>query len=188
MSDHNGLRYLFDQSNINATQATWLATLSEFDFEIRYIKGNENQVRDALIKKAQVNHIATVSSYGIELQDRILQVGQQDDKYMVIMHMLQQSTSTGVGIGAGTGTGDQDADYRLTVDGLVMFRDRIYVPNFNELKNLILRELHLKSYSSHQGYQNTLTTVNKFYYWLNLKKEVVEFMARCSDCQQVKVE
>jgi len=62
------------------------------------------------------------------------------------------------------------------------------VPNFNELKNLILRELHLKSYSSHQGYQNTLTTVNKFYYWLNLKKEVVEFMARCSDCQQVKVE
>jgi len=42
MSDHNGLRYLFDQSNINATQATWLATLSEFDFEIRYIKGNEN--------------------------------------------------------------------------------------------------------------------------------------------------
>ena len=62
------------------------------------------------------------------------------------------------------------------------------MPNFNELKNLILRELHLKSYSSHQGYQNTLTTVNKFYYWLNLKKEVVEFMARCSDCQQVKVE
>lgn len=30
--------------------------------------------------------------------------------------------------------------------------------------------------------------MKKFYYWPNLKKEVVEFVARCLDCQQVKVE
>ena len=46
MSDHIGLRYLFDQPNLNARQARLLATLSEFDFEIRYIKGKENQVAD----------------------------------------------------------------------------------------------------------------------------------------------
>jgi len=34
MSDHNGLRYLFDQININSRQAIWLATVTEFDFEI----------------------------------------------------------------------------------------------------------------------------------------------------------
>jgi len=43
-----GLRYLFDQPNLNARQARWLATISEFDFEIRYIKGKENKVADAL--------------------------------------------------------------------------------------------------------------------------------------------
>ena len=48
MSDHNGLRYLFDQPNINVRQARWLTTLSEFDFEIRYIKGKENKVVDVL--------------------------------------------------------------------------------------------------------------------------------------------
>ena len=37
MSDHSGLRYLFDQPNLNGRQARWLATISEFDFEIRYI-------------------------------------------------------------------------------------------------------------------------------------------------------
>jgi len=52
---------------------------------------------------------------------------------MEIMHKLQQS------IGTGIGTSDQDVDYRLMVDGLVRFRDRIYVSNFNELKKLILR-------------------------------------------------
>jgi hypothetical protein len=64
-------------------------------------------------------------------------------------------------------------------DGLVRFRDRIYVPDNSELKKLILREFHVKPYSGHPGYQKTLTTVKKFYYWLNLKKEVAEFVARC---------
>jgi len=51
MSDHSGLRYLFDQSNLNVRYARWLATISEFDFDIRYIKGKENQVADALSRK-----------------------------------------------------------------------------------------------------------------------------------------
>jgi len=42
MSDHSGLRYLFDQPNLNSMEARWLTTLSEFDFEVRYIKGKEN--------------------------------------------------------------------------------------------------------------------------------------------------
>ena len=46
--------------------------LSEFDFEINYMKGKENQVDDAFNRKVQVNHIATMRSYGIYLHDRIL--------------------------------------------------------------------------------------------------------------------
>lgn len=48
MSDHIGLRYLFDQLNLNTWQARWLATINEFDFEIKYIKGKENMVAYAL--------------------------------------------------------------------------------------------------------------------------------------------
>jgi len=51
MSYHSGLRYLFHQPNMNARKARWLATLSKFDFEIRYIKGKESKVADALSKK-----------------------------------------------------------------------------------------------------------------------------------------
>jgi len=72
MSDHIGLRYLFDQPNLNARQARWLAMINEFGFEIRYIKGKENRVADALSRWVQVNHLAAMSSYGTNLQDRIL--------------------------------------------------------------------------------------------------------------------
>ena len=51
--------------------------------------------------------------------------------------------------------------------------------NCSELKKLTLREFHVKPYSGHLGYQETLKTVKMFCYWLNLKKEVAEFMARC---------
>ena len=43
MTDHCGLRYLFDQPKLNSRQARWMALLSEFDFEIKHIKGKENK-------------------------------------------------------------------------------------------------------------------------------------------------
>lgn len=48
MSDHSGLRYLSDQPNLNSRQARWSAMISEFGFEIRYIKGKEKRVVYAL--------------------------------------------------------------------------------------------------------------------------------------------
>ena len=67
MSDHIGLRYLFDQLNLNSRQARWLAMINEFDFEIRYIKGKENRVEDSLSKWVKVNHLATMGFYGTDL-------------------------------------------------------------------------------------------------------------------------
>ena len=57
MCDHSGFWYIFDQPNRNSRQARWLATISEFDFDMWYIKGKEKKVADALGKWIQVNHI-----------------------------------------------------------------------------------------------------------------------------------
>ena len=69
MTDHSGLRYFFDQHNINSRKAKWLDILNEFDFdfEISYIKGKENRVVYALSRRVQVNNISVVRSYGIDL-------------------------------------------------------------------------------------------------------------------------
>jgi len=69
------------------------------------------------------------------------------------------------------------------VDGLFRLRNMIYVLDDCDLKKLILRECHVKSYSGHPGYQNTLTTVKKFCHWLNFKKDEAKFVARCLDYQ-----
>jgi len=64
--------------------------------------------------------------------------------------MLQQDTS------------DQGVDYHLMTNGLVIFRDEIYVSNDSELKKLILRKLYVKAYFGHLRYLKTLKVVKKF--------------------------
>ena len=39
MTNHSGMRYFFNQPKLNARQARWMDILSEFDFEIKHIKG-----------------------------------------------------------------------------------------------------------------------------------------------------
>ena len=39
LTDNIGLKYQFDKKTLNARQARWLAFMSEYDFEIRHIKG-----------------------------------------------------------------------------------------------------------------------------------------------------
>ena len=48
MSNNIRIKYLFDQQNLNARQARWFPFLSEYEFEIKHIKGKENKVLDAL--------------------------------------------------------------------------------------------------------------------------------------------
>jgi hypothetical protein len=43
-------------------------------------------------------------------------------------------------------------------------------------------------YVGHPGYHKTIATIKKQYYWLGTKKEVVDFIARCLECQKAKVE
>ena len=61
--DHCGLKYLFDQATLNARKARWLEFLCEFDFEIKHIKRKENKVANALSRKVQEIHVASLSIF-----------------------------------------------------------------------------------------------------------------------------
>jgi hypothetical protein len=71
MTDHCGLRYIFDQPNLNAIQARWMALLSEFDFEIKHVKGKENKVADALSRSMKTIHLAVVSTCEMNVKERV---------------------------------------------------------------------------------------------------------------------
>jgi hypothetical protein len=43
-------------------------------------------------------------------------------------------------------------DYKLENDEIIMYKGNIYVPNSQEMKNMILREMHNVPYVGNPGY------------------------------------
>eukprot|EP00253_Pinus_taeda_P012699 PITA_12699 len=79
-------------------------------------------------------------------------------------------------------------DYEVSSDGMLLYKKRLFVPNDNSLKKVIMDEFHTSHYAGHPGYQKMLTALRKEYYWPGMKKHVVEYLTRCLECQQIKAE
>jgi hypothetical protein len=62
-TEHNSQNYLFDQPTLNTRQSRWLEVLCEYTFDIKYIKGKENKVADALTMRVHKLHATTISMY-----------------------------------------------------------------------------------------------------------------------------
>jgi len=83
---------------------------------------------------------------------------------------------------------DKYQDYKLEEDGLLRHKSQVYVPDSGELRKLVMYEMHNVPYSGHPSYQKTVTAVRKEYFWSGMKKDVASYIARCMECQRVKVE
>jgi hypothetical protein len=76
----------------------------------------------------------------------------------------------------------------LEDDGLLLYKDKVYIPNVQELKLAILKEMHNVTYAGHLGYQKTVAAVKSHYFWPGLKREIAEHITKCMECQKVKAE
>ena len=70
-TNNMSLKYLFHQLDLNTRQARWLDFLSEYHFELKHIKGNENKIVDALIWWAHMLYEVNLSQTNSDLHDRI---------------------------------------------------------------------------------------------------------------------
>ena len=78
------------------------------------------------------------------------------------------------------------SDLSIDKNGLLQFKNRLYIPDSTELKLTTLDEVHNKPYSGHPGYHKTITTLRKLFYWTTMKGETAKYLAKCQYCQQVK--
>ena len=159
---------------MNARQARWLAFLSEYNFEIKHIKGKENKVADALRRNANLNCLSSVSSYKTKLYDKFEYGVKMDKDYQKLREKV-----------TGNEFKNLKTDFSLNEKGLMLYKNMLYVP---EIKLLILNEVHKSTYSRHLGYEKMITMLRKYYFWANMKNEVSEYIARCIEFQQVEDE
>ena len=85
MTDHISLKYFFSQTDLNARQARWLSFLSEFDMDIKHIRGKENKIADALSRNACHNINILGSSAHIDVEDLVEKVENQDPNHETLL-------------------------------------------------------------------------------------------------------
>ena len=142
-----------DQPELNARKARWLAFLSEYDFEIQHIKGNENKVVYALSRNAKLNFTAAINTYKTDLEEQLEDGIEQDENYRKLQAKVRENLIEILSTG-----------YSLNEKLLLLYKDRQYIPNVPKIKLLILNEIHKTPYSGHLGYQKTITMLIKDYF------------------------
>jgi hypothetical protein len=153
MTYHSGLRYLFDQPKLNVRQARWMALLSEFDFEIKHIKGKENRVVDSLSRSMKVVHLAVASTSESDIKERVKAAQETDAFFKTVTSYLKKEPAR-----------LKYEVYKMFNDGLLTYKGRLYIPNCDDLKRFIMDELHKIPYTGHPGYQKMIMATRRLFY------------------------
>jgi hypothetical protein len=134
-------------------------------------------VANAFSRRVHELHATTISMYQTDIKGIISEAAKEDLHYMELVTKLQQGKMQ-----------QQVEDYKLGNDEIILYKNILYVSNSHELRSMILKDMHNVPYDGHPGYQKKVVAVKRQYYWPGMKKEIAKYIAKCLECQKVKVE
>ncbi|XP_019059018.1 PREDICTED: uncharacterized protein LOC104821897 [Tarenaya hassleriana] len=165
-TDHETLKHLKGQSTLKRRHAKWLEYVETFPYVIKYKKGKDNVVADALSRRHALISIMEAKMLGFEHIKGLY----RDD---VELGDIYEECTKGA-----HGSFYKEADY--------LFRERrLCIPKCS-MRELILQEAHSGALMGHFGVEKTLAIVKEHFFWLHLKRDVERFVARCIACHQAK--
>lgn len=74
------------------------------------------------------------------------------------------------------------------VDGLIRFKNTIWIGNNNKLQQQLIEQMHNSPIGGHFGISATVKRLQSLFAWPGLKKHVTSFVKSCPTCQQAKPE
>jgi len=69
---------------------------------------------------------------------------------------------------------------------VLLWRERIYVPDSITLREEIVTKHHDSELASHPGYTKTYELITRNYWWSRMLEDIKRYVARCEKCQVTK--
>lgn len=166
-TDHNNLKFFLDQEHLNERQQRWVTKVQSYDFEIEYKKGKTNKVADASSRNPLFYSFSAVD---------------EDWKVKVMAEYVKNDFTAKLLDGQ-----IDDVKFRVH-NGLIFYKDRIFIVPESKLKHKIISALHDAPYAGHPGFYKTYKLVREKFSWKRLKDDVMRHAKECIVCQQNKTE
>jgi len=112
-----------------------MSFLSEYNFEIKHIKGKENKVVDPLSQHENILYVTTISHYETNLEDKIWIAVVLDQNYQKLKKRTTQNEAHNI-----------KTKSSLNKKGLLTYKNRLYILDSEDIKLLIMDEMHKRSY------------------------------------------
>ena len=161
--------------------------IKDYDCVIDYHPGKANVVTDALSRKTiqtfrTLNAHLSLTDDGTlvteliarpSLLNRVLEAQKKDEKITVIVSQI--------------GNG-KEIEFTANEDGVLYYKDRVCVPDDNDLRKAILEEAHSGSFAIHPGSTKMYQDLKMSFWWSGMKRDISKFVTKCLVCQRVKAE
>ncbi|GKD87420.1 putative reverse transcriptase domain-containing protein [Tanacetum coccineum] len=78
--------------------------------------------------------------------------------------------------------------FEFCPNGTRSFRNRVWLPRFGGLRDLVMHESHKSKYSIHPGSDKMYQDLKPLYWWPNMKSDIATYVSKCLTCAKNKAE
>ncbi|GJY01349.1 putative reverse transcriptase domain-containing protein [Tanacetum coccineum] len=176
-TDHKSLRYILNQKELNLRQRRWIELLSDYDCEIRYHPGKANVVADTLSQKGREKPLRVRALMMTIHNDLPKQIREAQGESMKGRNVKAENLGRLI-----------KPIFKFCPDGTRCFGNRVWLPRFSGLRELVMHESHKSKYSIHPGSDKMYQDLKLLYRWPNMKADITTYVSKCLTCAKVKAE
>ena len=165
-TDHEALKHITGQHKLNKRHAKWVEFLESFPYVIRYKKGKDNVVADALSRRyALLNYL---------------------DSHLIGFAYIKELYATDPDFGERYTLCEKGADEKFYRHDDYLFKEgRLCIPQ-GSIREVLIREAHEGGLMGHFGVTKTLHILKEHLFWPKMRRDVERMCERCVTCKKAK--
>ena len=163
-TDHKSLKYFPSQRELNLRQRRWMELIKYYDCMIDYHRGKANVVADALSRKSMQTlralnaHLSLIDDGTVvteliarpEILNQVLEIQKIDERISTIESQIGN---------------DKETKFTVNENRVLYYKDRVCVPDGNDLRKAILEEAQNGSFAIHPGSTKMYQDLKMSFWW-----------------------